>query len=487
MRAIVVACAVACTLVAGCNRQSNTPATAMEAASSSPDTTAPPQDTAALDRRLKEARAVEAVIWGMPAVNYELMRQQMLTKTKGKVGEFIYWGKPMDWHNQTLTPNPDTLYFMTFFDLRNGPIVVEIPPANGGSLNANIVTGWQMPLEDGGLLGIDKGAGAKFLLLPPDYKDTPPAGYTVLQSDTYGGYALLRSNLKSHADADVAASVAYAKQAKLYPLSEAADPPATVFTDVQGVDFDSTIRYDASYFDHLARFIEDNPPIDRDRVMIDPLRSLGIGKGQTFNPDAETREQLTAAARQARDLLEARYDAGWGSFFEGTQWRSAANPALVKSLSTAYGVPDEYPVDWRGVTYTYGYIGIKRLGAGQFYLIAIKDKAGNALDGGQAYRLHVPPNVPVAQYWSVTAYDRDTHALIKNVDRASRASNASELQKNPDGSVDIWIGPTAPAGKETNWIPTDPKRRFELMFRLYGPTKALFDKAWTLPDVEKAG
>ena len=97
----------------------------------------------------------------------------------------------------------------------------------------------------------------------------------------------------------------------------------------------------------------------------------------------------------------------------------------------------------------------------------------------------MPPNAPVEQYWSVTAYDRETHALIKNVDRASRASNSAEVQKNADGSVDIYFGPKAPAGKEANWVPTDPPRKFELMFRLYAPTKALFDKAWTLPDVEK--
>ena len=85
----------------------------------------------------------------------------------------------------------------------------------------------------------------------------------------------------------------------------------------------------------------------------------------------------------------------------------------------------------------------------------------------------------------MTAYDRQTHALIKNVDRVSRASNAVEVQKNADGSVDIFFGPKAPAGKESNWVPTDPARSFELMFRLYAPTEALFKKEWKLPDVEK--
>ena len=83
--------------------------------------------------------------------------------------------------------------------------------------------------------------------------------------------------------------------------------------------------------------------------------------------------------------------------------------------------------------------------------------------------------------------DRETHALIKNVERASRASNAAEIQKNADGSVDIYFGPRAPAGKEANWVPTDPQRGFELMFRLYGPKKEFFDKAWELQDVEKMG
>ena len=102
--------------------------------------------------RLVRSRAAEAAIWGMPVVNYDLMLQEMLTKTPGKVNQVIYWGKPLDWKNQTLTPNPDTLYLMTFFDTRNGPMVIEVPPANGGSLNGNIVTVWQMPLEDVGLL-----------------------------------------------------------------------------------------------------------------------------------------------------------------------------------------------------------------------------------------------------------------------------------------------------------------------------------------------
>lgn len=438
-----------------------------------------------LQQRVVEGRALQAVVWGMPAVNTLLMYDQMI-KAGGKPGQIIYWGKPLDWHNQTLTPNPDTLYFMGFYDTKaDGPMVIEIPPAGeDGSLNGNFVTLWQEPLEDAGLLGVDKGSGVKFLVTPPGYSGKIPDGFEQLASDTNSGYFLVRSSLKSHGDADVQKSIAYAKLVKFYPLSALADPPKTVFLDVKDKDFDSTIKYDLSFFTLLDRVIQSEPWIDRDRVMIDVLRSIGIEKGKPFKPDAKTEKTLKAGVADARDWLAARYDAGLPPFFSGAHWTSPALPELVTAASAGFSDPDTYPVDARGLTYTYGYIGIKRLGAGQFYLINIKDKNGKSYEGGKTYHVHVPPNVPVQQYWSVTAYDRETHALIKGVNRASRASNVAELEKNADGSVDIWLAPKAPKGKEANWIPTDPRRDFELMFRLYAPTKDFFDKKWILPDVE---
>jgi hypothetical protein len=114
-----------------------------------------------LNKRTIERRAVEAVIWGMPAVNYDLMLQEMLTKTQGKVNQILYWSRPLDWKNQTLTPNPDAIYFMAFFNTKDaGPVVLEIPPADGGSLAANIDNVWQMPLEDAGPRARTKAKGA---------------------------------------------------------------------------------------------------------------------------------------------------------------------------------------------------------------------------------------------------------------------------------------------------------------------------------------
>jgi hypothetical protein len=158
---------------------------------------------------------------------------------------------------------------------------------------------------------------------------------------------------------------------------------------------------------------------------------------------------------------------------------------MARAASSGYTDPDAYPVDIRGVTYTLGFTGIKRLGTAQFYLMANKDKDGNPFDGAATYRLRVPPNAPVKQYWSATVYDRETHALVRNMPRASLASITTGVQTNPDGSVDVYFGPKAPPGRESNWVPTDPARKFELLFRLYEPQPALFDKTWKLPDVER--
>jgi hypothetical protein len=178
-----------------------------------------------------------------------------------------------------------------------------------------------MPLEDAGLLGADKVKGGEYLLLTPGYAEKVPNGYIPLQSDTYRGYALMRSNLKSHSDADVAASVAYGKRIKVYPLSQAANPPETKFTDAQNALFDSTIRYDISFYEGLSRIIQTEPWLDRDRAMIDPLKTLGIEKGKSFSPSARTKAAMEEGIREAQAWMEAKYDAGLPPYGDGSRLR----------------------------------------------------------------------------------------------------------------------------------------------------------------------
>jgi hypothetical protein len=242
-----------------------------------------------LTRRAIERRAVEAVIWAMPAVNYDLMLQEFI-KAQGANNEIVYWSRLPTWKNQTLTPNPDSVYLIAFFNTKDvGPVVLEIPPADEGSLTANIDNIWQVALEDAGPSGADKGKGGKYLILPPGYTQSIPDGYIPLQSDTYGGYALLRSTPAGGSDADVAKAVAYGKRIKLYPLTQAANPPPTQFVDAIDTVLDSTIPYDLRFFLSLNRIVQDEPWLERDRAMIDPLKSIGIEKGKPFNPNAKAK------------------------------------------------------------------------------------------------------------------------------------------------------------------------------------------------------
>src|SRR5580693_10797378 len=178
-----------------------------------------------LAQRSVERRAVEAVIWGTPAVNFDVMYQAMVRDAKSGDGsnKIVYWSRLFDWKNQTLTPNPDAIYFMAFFNTKEiGPVVLEIPPADEGSITGSVDDCWQTAIEDVGPAGVDKGKGAKYLILPPSYKDKVPPGYIPLQTYTYQGFALLRSIVKSGTDADIGSAVAYGRRIKFYPLSQEA-------------------------------------------------------------------------------------------------------------------------------------------------------------------------------------------------------------------------------------------------------------------------
>ena len=440
-----------------------------------------------LRRHTVERRAIEAVIWGMPAVNFDLMYQATL-QSKGAANQIVFWSRLFDSKNQTLTPNPGTVYFHPFYNTKDaGPMVLEIPPAgDDGSITGSVDDLWQTAIEDVGPAGVDKGKGGKYLILPPDYKDSPPAGYIAMPSATYSGYAVLRSNIRSGSDADVAKAVAYGKRIKFYPFKQAAQQPETTFVDAIDVVYDSTIPYDLRFFESLNRVVQTEPWLSRDKVMIDMLKSIGIQKGKPFAPGEQTQEILKGAIREAHAWLDAQYEALFDPpYFPGTHWALPASAEVVEALSTNFANPDLYPVDNRGVVYSLAYFSAKHLGTGQYYLMTTKDKAGQALDGGSTYRLNVPARVPVSLYWSATAYDRATHALIRGLPYSNRASNTPGLRANADESVYLYFGPKAPAGNEANWVPTRSGGGFEVLFRFYGPGKALFVKTWQLPDIER--
>jgi len=220
--------------------------------------------------------------------------------------------------------------------------------------------------------------------------------------------------------------------------------------------------------------------------MIDPLETIGIVKGKPFAPDANRRRILDAAAAEAHAWLVNRWETSNHSYYEdGSHWFFPVTDELRDGLMSNFAKPNSYPIDDRAVLYSIAFFSAKHLGTSQFYLMANQDAQGEALDSAHMYRLRVPPNPPVEQYWSATEYDAETHALVRETRWSSRSSTSAGLAMNDDGSVDVFFGPTAPDGKESNWIPTKPGGAFEVVFRFYGPERSVIDKTWKLPDIEE--
>ncbi len=448
----------------------------------SPETTSQ-YSPAELNERMLHRRAVEAAVWGLPAVSFDAMYQAMVRDAKGGYNQIGYWSHPSTWKNQTLTPNSENLYVLFFTDTRQvGPLVLDVPPAGDAVLFGSLMDAWQVPLEDIGPAGADTGKGGKYLWLPPDYRGDIPAGYIPLSLKTYQGYALLRTVPKSWRAEDLSKAVAYLKQLKLYPLSEAVNPPATRFIDLADIVFDGLPQYDARFFEALDRIVQAEPVQVKDKQMMNMLKFIGIEKGKPFKPDAMTSRILASAAKEALDWLSVRHLPQ--PYFLGKQWLTPGEPESLQTSCT-FETADYFATDARASAYRAAFAIPKKMGAGTFYLFGMTDKAGQVLQGANSYRLTVPPKVPIRQFWALDVYDYATGAFIRESPRVSLCSFDETVQKNTDGSVDIFLGPKAPVGKETNWIPTKAGAGFFLIFRLYGPNKPLFDKSWQLPDIEK--
>ncbi|WP_367346383.1 DUF1254 domain-containing protein [Stenotrophomonas bentonitica] len=299
-----------CPFLTGCEKQPTPTETSAAAPAVAPATAPPPTGTADAaadtpENKAIQRRAAEATTWGVPAVNFEMLFAAF-KQAGGDWNQVAYWSRLPDWKNQTLTPNPDVIYLIPFYDTRSGPVVLEIPAAEGGSsITGSIDDGWQAAVEDVGPAGVDKGKGGRYLILPPGYAGNIPTGYIPLHSPTYAGYALLRSNIGTGSTADIEAAAAYGRRVKIYPYAQAAAPPETRFVDVVDQVYDATLPYDARFFERLNDFVQREPWLPRDRAWIDPLKTLGISKGTPYKP--AQREAVDRGIAEAKAWLESRY------------------------------------------------------------------------------------------------------------------------------------------------------------------------------------
>jgi hypothetical protein len=130
-------------------------------------------------------------------------------------------------------------------------------------------------------------------------------------------------------------------------------------------------------------------------------------------------------------------------------------------------------------------MSVKIIGGGSQYAVNAVDADGNYLDGAKNYRLHLPPNIPVKTFWSIIPYDPQTRSILQTDQRdTALSSDTGTVKPNADGSVDVYFGPKAPAGKESNWIQTVPRKGWFILLRLYGALEPWFDKTWRPGEIE---
>jgi hypothetical protein len=126
-----------------------------------------------------------------------------------------------------------------------------------------------------------------------------------------------------------------------------------------------------------------------------------------------------------------------------------------------------------------------KLGVATAYIFASRDVDGQPFDARSDYSLHVPANVPVDQFWSLTAYDAQTAVFFENVANTDISSLNEKIEYNDDGSIDLYVGPKPPEGKESNWIETNTDHNSLFLFRFYGPQKGARDGSWTMDGFRK--
>jgi hypothetical protein len=427
-------------------------------------------------------RACQLYLWALPVVNAAQMNVYVEFIAGSRDGDVVIFEGYRNLSG-VLTPNVITPYVGGAMDLANsGPVVVDVP---SGLIAGSAMDLWQRPLTDFGVTGPDHGRGGKYLFFGPGQEVPKTEAVTVLRSPTFGVLFFYRA-----LDADPVKAEVVKKSVRIYPWSQRTNPPATRYLtpDPTKVTRMPTMPRGMEYWERLAAVIEHEPVEDRDRFFVAMLKPLGIEKGKPFKPDPRQEKILTEAALVGEAMAKAN---DFDKRFKGARYRPDAHWDYVVTLDPAqdlagYSQLDERAAWFYEAVFLTNAMISKAPGVGQAYLGAYRDKEGHAFDGGQSYRLRVPPNPPAKQFWSVTLYDVDTRALTQNKEQiADRSSRMPELVKNADGSVDLYFGPAAPKGFEKNWIPTVPSRAWFAWLRLYAPLEAYFDKTWQLPDIEK--
>ena len=434
------------------------------------------------------SRAADAFHKGMPAASIAALIEGAHSEGAVEAHQVMLFETLADAKTLLLTANSATIYVMPDLDLkRDGPTVVEAPAGLLGAAN------------DGFFRFVNNFAkAAKYLYLPPGYEGDIPDGYTVLRPETYRLWVLLRKSPKSKAPEDVAAAAkAVRDDFKIYKLADAANPPKMEWVNGSERAY-NTIHYNNAEFYHHVHEVIDYEALG---LMTPEVRglfaSLGIEKGKPFKPDDRMKAILADGVAignaQARSIVwYPRIDmnmAGVQVYPDtGSAWNMGYpernvffNGADGATMNTDARTSFHYPY-----TVVTPAMATPREGTGSDYGVAYLDGDKKPFDGSKTYKITLPKDAPVGNFWAVTIYDTQTRSMLQTDQRNSGIDSLQDgLRYNKDGSIDIYYAPKAPPGFEKNWVQTIPGKSWFTVLRMYSPLKAWIDQSWRPSEIIK--
>jgi hypothetical protein len=426
-------------------------------------------------------RAAQAYIWSTPLVSFTTWRdEQNRLYGPNARGTFAVFASYQE-KKGVVTGNLTTPYIIGWDNLSKGPILVDYPPGKtaGGFLDM-----WQRPIADLGLTGPDQGKGGKYIIVGPEDN---PAKYEkesvhVFQSATNNIFIGLRL-----LEADPGFKEKFKSELKISAVG--GEPARIVFLEGLDKDWSGTAPRGIDYWKTLHEILNEEPVREQDKVWMAMLEPLGIEKGKSFAPDERQTKILKEGAAlgelMTRNLqTNPRYAE---PYWPGTHWYKSFDFSIPQETENKVELDERATWFYEAVTSTQGMVN-PEVGKGQVYMTTKRDKNGDLLRADKTYRLHVPANVPVGQFWALTLYGENTRRPYDSGQNTIRSANLDsrlkDLKRNDDGSVDLYIGPKAPEGYKNNWMKSVDDDGWFVYFRLYAPLQPFFDKSFKLPDFE---
>jgi len=428
--------------------------------------------------------AIHAYMTMLPALNVIGMRDGSEAAFGKGYNILPIWKDRMDARAWVPTPNADVIYSMSYLDLKEtGPLVVAAPP----NVIGMFTDFFQRTITDVGAIGPDRARGGLYLLLPPGYQGHVPDSYFAFESPTYNVFLFFRTVMAE--GPDPAPAVEIAERTRIYPLFEVEKRIKPMeFPNGSGERVNMMYPVDFAFWTKLKAFVDYEPVEAITPELRGVLASIGIVKGQPFEPTERQRELLEKAVDVAPRMIMAyrmtpRAD-GRDLYYDDRQYVRAWAGATAEWMQESY-----LDVNQRAAFFQYAYSSapamvMRTIGAGSKYPVTFRDAKGDLLNGANSYRLHLPAGIPAKAFWAVTAYNVTDGTMPETPQLLpSKNSLDASIAKNDDGSVDLYFGPAQPADvPESNWIQTIDGRAFMGVIRLYGAEIDFFDQTWKPDD-----